>query len=237
LVPPEEDVVWEQHLASLRAYKCRHGDCNVPRSWAEEPPLGRWVDKQRACKKQLDRGEPCRGMTAARAAKLEVLGFAWELFGTSWEVQLAKLKGHKRQHGDCNVPQRWPEDPKLGSWVCWQRMCKKKLDRGELSEGMTAARTAKLEALGFAWKLPRSGGATDDDGWKSWLTKLTKYKEGHGDCNVPTKWAEDKPLGRWVSNQRKCKKALDRGDHSPGMTAARAAKLDVLGFAWALSRR
>ena len=29
--------------------------------------------------KQLDRGEPSGGMTAARAAKLEALGFAWEL--------------------------------------------------------------------------------------------------------------------------------------------------------------
>jgi hypothetical protein len=61
LVPSEKDVVWEQHLTSLRAYKCRHGDCNVPRRWAKDPPLGRWVGNQRKCKKKLDRGEPCRG--------------------------------------------------------------------------------------------------------------------------------------------------------------------------------
>jgi hypothetical protein len=57
------------------------------------------------------------------------------------------------------------------------------------------------------------------------------YKRRHGDCNVPTNWAEDPPLGRWVSNQRARKKALDHGDQSPGMTVARAAKLDALGFA------
>ena len=27
----------------------------------------------------MDRGEPSKGMTAARAAKLDALGFAWEL--------------------------------------------------------------------------------------------------------------------------------------------------------------
>ena len=34
---------WEAQLARLAAYKEAHGDCNVPKSWAEDPPLGRWV--------------------------------------------------------------------------------------------------------------------------------------------------------------------------------------------------
>jgi hypothetical protein len=71
-------VVWEQHLTSLRAYKCRHGDCNVPRRWAEDPPLGRWVGNQRKFKRALDRGDPRLEITVARSAKLEALGFAWE---------------------------------------------------------------------------------------------------------------------------------------------------------------
>jgi hypothetical protein len=52
---------------------------------------------------------------------------------------------------------------------------------------------------------------------------------------VPRGWAEDPKLGRWVGTQRKRKKALDRGDTSPGMTAERASKLEALGFAWELS--
>jgi hypothetical protein len=144
LMPPEEDVVCEQHLTSLRAYKCRHGDCNVPRHWAEDPPLGRWVDKQRARKKMLDRGEPSEGMTAARVAKLEALGFAWQLLA-GWEAQLAKLEAYKQRHGDCNVPQGWAEDPPLGRWVREQRTYKKALERGEPRKGMTAARVVKLD--------------------------------------------------------------------------------------------
>ena len=71
----------------------------------------------------------------------------------------------------------------------------------------------------------------DDTGWEAQLAKLKKYRRKHGDCNVPTGWAEDPRLGTWVKNQRRGKKKrnkrlrkLDRGDQpSCGMTAARVA--------------
>ena len=154
---------WEARLANLVAYKVEHGDCNVPNHWADDPGLGWWVIKQRQYKKALDRGEPCYGMTTARAGRLDELGFAWELSAVAigkgnrddagWEDSLAKLKAYKRKHGNCNVPRHWAEDPALGGWVDRQRKLKKRLDRGEPCEGMTAARAANLEALGFAWEL------------------------------------------------------------------------------------
>ena len=57
----------------------KYGDCNVPKRWAADPPLSSWVRKQRECKRLLDRGDPSSRTTAARVAKLEALGFAWEL--------------------------------------------------------------------------------------------------------------------------------------------------------------
>jgi hypothetical protein len=103
---------------------------------------------------------------------------------------------------------------------------------------------AKLDALGFAWELSAAAVSNqrrepnrDDVGWEAQLAKLKVYKRKHGDCNVPRKWAEDTPLGGWVGTQRTLKKALDRGEPSKGMTAARAAKLDALGFAWELYQR
>jgi hypothetical protein len=71
--------------------------------------------------------------------------------GAAWEAQLVRLAAYKEAHGECNVPKRWAEDPRLGTWVNNQRQLKRKLDRGEPSEGMTAERAARLEALGFAW--------------------------------------------------------------------------------------
>jgi hypothetical protein len=153
-------TAWEMQLARLAAYKAARGDCNVPQGWAKDPgrALGSWVNDQRNYKKKLDRGEPSCGMTAERAAKLEALGFVWEVSigrgsdEAAWEAQLARLAAHNAVHGDCKVPQGWAEDPGLGRWVNRQRVYKKKLDRGEPSHGMTVARAAKLEALGFAWK-------------------------------------------------------------------------------------
>jgi hypothetical protein len=72
----ENEAGWEEKLARLVAYKAEHGDCKVPKRWAEDRPLGRWVGIQRAGKKALDRGEPSAVMTV-RVAKLTALGFAW----------------------------------------------------------------------------------------------------------------------------------------------------------------
>jgi hypothetical protein len=189
----ERDASWEAQLAKLKAYKRRHGDCNVPARWAEDPRLGSWVRRQRNHKKNLHHGEPSGRATVARVAKLDSLGFAWELSAAElrkqrseanrdhagWAAQLAKLKAYKRRHGDCNVPQGWTEDPRLGGWVKNQRQYKKALDRGEPSEGMTAVRVAKLEALGFAWEVSaaviskqHSKGHRDDAGWEVQLAKL-----------------------------------------------------------------
>jgi hypothetical protein len=90
-------------------------------------------------------------------ARLEALGGAWDTLEAAWEAQLARLAAYKAEHGDCIVPKRWAEDPQRGTWVRNQRRCKKALDRGDPNQGMTAARAARLEALGFAWALPRGG--------------------------------------------------------------------------------
>jgi hypothetical protein len=236
---PTYAAKWEAQLARLAAYKAAHGDCNVPWSRAEYPGLGRWANSQRVYKKRLDRGEPSPGMTAERAAKLEALGLAWEVSDShpdeaAWDAQLARLAAYKEAHGDCNVPQRWAEDPRLGRWVDNQRKGKKKLDRGEPSKEITVERAAKLEALGLAWEC--SKGNLNEAGWEVQLARLAAYKAAHGDCSVPRGWAEDPGLASWVNNQRDYKRKLDRGEPSRGITVERAARLEALGFAWERSK-
>jgi hypothetical protein len=103
---------------------------------------------------------------AAAVATVAAVGFASDLgaagpcpreaaWEAAWEAQLARLAAYKAAHGDCNVPMSWAEDPRLATWVNNQRPRKRQLDRGEPSEGMTAARAAWLTALGFAWAPPR----------------------------------------------------------------------------------
>ena len=80
------------------------------------------------------------------------------------------------------VPRSWAEDPRLGSWVKSQRTRKRKMVRGEPSQGMTAARAARLTALGFEWE--GSSGRPNDTTWEAQLARLAAYKVGHGDCSV-----------------------------------------------------
>jgi hypothetical protein len=75
-------------MARLKVYRSKHGDCNVPKDCAEDPQLGGWVDRQRKGKRKLDRGEQSGGMTVARAAKLDALGFKWAGAGGSASSRL-----------------------------------------------------------------------------------------------------------------------------------------------------
>jgi hypothetical protein len=50
--------------------------------------------------------------------------------------------------------------------------------------------------------------------WEAQLARLAAYKAAHGDCNVPKGWAGNSRLATWVSDQRKLKKKLDRGEPS-----------------------
>jgi hypothetical protein len=143
----------------LAAYKVANGECNVPNHWAEDRQLAQWVITQRWSKRNLDHGKPNARMTVARVIKLAELGFEWERPGNGgckepqWDSWLAQLAAYKAQHGHCNVPYSWPENPQLGKWAGRQRTNKKEVDRGERAPHMSAERVAKLNALGFEWVL------------------------------------------------------------------------------------
>jgi hypothetical protein len=71
--------------------------------WAEDPILGRWVNKQRAGRKALDRGEPSKGMTAARAAKLETLSFAWAPRAVESEAKAAAEEDAEEEEAEAEA--------------------------------------------------------------------------------------------------------------------------------------
>jgi hypothetical protein len=101
------------------------------------------------------------------------------------------------------VPYVGSEDSPLGSWVNYQRISKRKLDRGEPSGGMTAERVATLTANGFVWDKYKHE-------QEEQLARLAAYKAAHGDCNVPRDWAEDPRLADWVDMQRRFKPGRKR---------------------------
>jgi hypothetical protein len=104
-------------------------------------------------------------------------------------------------------------------------MEKKFLDEGKKSS-MTQRRIQLLEAIDFQW-----GKAKGDAAWMQKYNELREYLQEKGDCNVPTKYAPNPALGRWVSTQRsEYKKFLD--NNSKLMTMERINKLNKIGFCW-----
>uniref|UniRef100_A0A7S4S9N2 Helicase-associated domain-containing protein n=1 Tax=Ditylum brightwellii TaxID=49249 RepID=A0A7S4S9N2_9STRA len=65
------------------------------------------------------------------------------------------------------------------------------------------------------------------------LEHLRKYKEEHGDCLVPGRFALNPPLGKWVNNQRTSYTRMLNGMKQPNsMMEERISLLNQMGFAW-----
>ena len=73
----------------------------------------------------------------------------------------AALLDYRQHHGNCNVPQKYPENTSLGVWVSNQRQEYKKYQK-EGKSSMTEERITKLEKAGFAWYLTKRGARWDD---------------------------------------------------------------------------
>ena len=116
----------------------------------------------------------------------------------------------------------------LGIWVNKQRMEYKLLQDNDKSS-MTPERLAALQSIGFVWA-KRKGQAT----WDAKYKQLQEYKSQYGDCLIPTKYAKDPALGRWVSTQREHYRLWKAGDPRSKMNEEKAKLLDNIGFVWRL---
>ena len=69
---------WDTKFNELVAYKGTHGgSCNVPKRYAENPQLGRWVSTQRTQYKKFQQDPSTSHMTQERIERLESIGFEW----------------------------------------------------------------------------------------------------------------------------------------------------------------
>ena len=126
-----------------------------------------------------------------------------------WEKRFSELVRFKAEHGHCNVPRRWSENPELGRWVAKQQAVYR---RGELSPD----RVERLEALGFEWD-PSSAS------WEKRFSELVRFKEEHGHCDVLATWSENPKLGNWVHTQRRAAK-------NGQLIEERRRRLEEIGF-------
>jgi hypothetical protein len=223
------DIDWGKRIADLRAYRAKFGNCLVPNKYPENPKLGAWVGKQRKQYKLMQEGKPST-MNVERVNILEEMGFVWSLRSlVDWNARWLELRRYKRLHGNCLVPQQYPENPQLGTWVSNQRKQYRLMQENKPSP-MTMERVRKLESLGFVWSK-----FTHDSHWEAKMDELREYKTKYGDCNVPEEYHVNPNLGTWVHYQRTQYAMMIEGRPS-NMTPERVEALDALGFDWDLAR-
>jgi Helicase associated domain len=97
--------------------------------------LGLWVQVQRREEDDI---------SAERKARLNALGFIWDVLADQWEEGFQHLQAFVDERGHCRVPVSHiaADGYRLGQWVKVQR---RRADR------ISAERKARLDALGFEW--------------------------------------------------------------------------------------
>ena len=150
-----------------------------------------------------------------------------------WSMKFHELSVYRRERGHCRVPQHYPVNPKLGTWVHNQRQ---KYKLGVLTE----ERKNMLDRLGFKWEVSRGGERADypfDGRFKNWeimFSEMASFRETHGHCNIPNKGeyrSDYSQLRKWSSLQRYWYKKFIAGYQSK-LPRERVEMLDSIGFSW-----
>ena len=114
---------WAEWLDELQRYIAEHGNVDVPLKYEKNIPLGAFVNNQRSEYRKLKKGYGNSSMTTEKISDLESLGFQWSVreSRTPWETRLSELKEYRKEFGNCDVPNNWPENQPLSYWVSKQR--------------------------------------------------------------------------------------------------------------------
>jgi len=151
---PYQYEQWTEKFQELTDFRKEKGHCQVPHTYTENPPLARWVKRQRYQYK-LKMENKQSTMTDERVDLLENIGFIWDSHAAAWAEKLHELKEYAELRGDCNVPSTFPDNPQLATWVKCQRRQYKLLRDGKTSN-MTVERIKELESIGFVWEVRKS---------------------------------------------------------------------------------
>jgi hypothetical protein len=93
-------------------------------------------------------------MTDRRVKKLEKAGFVWDVHNMAWEERLKDLQEYHKEHGDCNVPNLYKRNRKLGTWVqCQRRQYKLFREVNDKTPALNTDRINRLNRMGFTWEV------------------------------------------------------------------------------------
>jgi hypothetical protein len=91
--------------------------------------------------------------------------------GDGWQTRFEELKEYKTKYGNCDVPQKYSPNQRLGSWVNKQRNEYNNREAGKKSQ-MTYYRIDQLNGIDFRWAEPKGQKL-----WEKRYNELKEYKE------------------------------------------------------------
>jgi len=195
------ETQFEEHFKDLLEFKAKHGHTLVPRDYADNLPLSKWVSHTRF-----------RNITDERKARLDEIGFCWDVIDERFEKTFNELAEYKRKFGNFKISERREGYAKLYKWMVKARISRK---TGK-PQRMTDEKIRLLDSIGFPWDPQDSAFQTS---FNKLLEFIKKYKHPH----VIIKKCEIEGLGTWVYWIRKTKNNL---------TEEQIAQLDAVGFEW-----
>jgi len=205
-MPPSKEinVILEENLNNLIAYKKAHGHCNVPKSHPNFS-LYEFVCRCRSRRKSSTNGK----LSPFLRRKLDELGFCWDdTAHTSFDQRLAELQAFHDEHGHLNIP--YATQKPLYRWLWKQRNYERE---GKLSK----ERKEQLDAIG---KILWPERAHLDTVFDQHLAELQEFYYQHGHCNIPD--TAHYPLYKWLLRKRH----LEREGKLP---KERKERLDAIG--------
>jgi len=225
-MPMQEAIVptkWLSQYEDLKQYKEAHGDLNVANYGNKN--LYSWIRTQKQQHKLLREGKT-NHMSQMRIDLLNEIGFEWAGEGREkfWNLRYQELVDFHTINGTTRVPEKYEAAPQLQTWVSLQRRQMKMRNLGRPTT-LTDERVRLLQAVGLECKIRAS------TTWMDRFMELKRYKDQHGDCDVPQKWKHNVSLGRWVDNQKTQHQKLYDGKPTH-LTIERIQLLVSLGFNW-----
>lgn len=141
----------------------------------------------------------------------------------SWEVMFEYAKAYFAAHGHLDVQRRYTtaDGYSLGNWIATQR----RVYNGELPGKLSEDKIRQLNSIGMRWD------SKSEITWKQGYDRLLKYKEEHGNLDIPSKYITEDgfPLGVMVTNIRNAKTCKTR---SVFTTEEHEKMLTEMGFIW-----
>jgi len=133
------NVQWQQMFKKFCEFQENYHHSDVPQKYPQGVALANWIATQRKLYKKDT-------LSQDKILELEAIGFEWDPYNVQWQQMFKKLCEFKESYHHCNVPQGYPQDVTLASWVNTQRQAYKK-------HKLNVDKIQRLEDIGFQWVL------------------------------------------------------------------------------------